>query len=219
MTNEEYKELNNFLEDTFMFLEDICLPYMDEVLFICKLTDSVYQLLDEYNLESESNKNKLTFLDVYNLAREILSTINKDYLNDFDNLIKSGELDFDYEDVTDDSYFEKRDEQLSINIKRNFNYSDVTVLIHEYIHYVNGKGKRTLSRELLSEYLSIYFEMYATDYLLEKGVPIEQIGISDRLKFTYDRVSDFHFMVTPFLSFAKFGKVGKDEHTLFKKYL
>jgi len=113
----------------------------------------------------------LTYQDVYNLAREIIESINSDYLEDFDKLIENGQLDFGYEGEYEDSVFvhEQKDSNIYnyINIKREFNYSDVGSLVHEFIHYTNGKNNNTIKRRILTEFLSIYYENYAIDYLID----------------------------------------------------
>ena len=56
-----------------------------------------------------------------------------------------------------------------ININREFNYNDVRLLVHEFIHYTNGKHISP-NRHYFTEFLSIYFEFYTIDYLLKKGI-------------------------------------------------
>ena len=126
---EIYEKINKYLNDICTFLEQ----------------DNSF-LLD----------NKLTFEDVYLLAREIIETIDFNYLKDFDKLIETGELDFSYDKEYIGSYCHTliKDGKLKIqliNINRHFNYDDVVTLIHEFIHYTNTK----MSIFLLNFYLFI----------------------------------------------------------------
>ena len=87
MTKEEYRELNGYLNEAFMYLEYDCKFFLDNIKFLSILNDNCYQLLNEYKLGQESKENKLTYSDVCKLARNIISSINPNYLDKFDKLI------------------------------------------------------------------------------------------------------------------------------------
>lgn len=171
-----YKKLNYYLNEICIYLEKENLFLLDNIYSISILNDNFLRKIANYSLDNETILNNLTFEDVYFLAREIIEHIDRSYLQDFDNLIESGELDFsyqkDYEVSECISMYKKGNcvKQL-ININREFNYNDVRVLVHEFIHYTNGK-KYSMNRNYLTEFLSIYFEFYAIDYLLKKGINV-----------------------------------------------
>ena len=143
MTKEEIKKLNDYFNNIFIELEKNDFFLLDNFEAIAMFTQNYCNFTSELKLEEKNKTNNLTFEDVYLLAREIIEKIDKNYLQDYDNLIKSGELDFGFNNEYDDShctYLVKKKQKL-IDINREFNYNDVIVLIHEFIHYTNGKKK------------------------------------------------------------------------------
>lgn len=163
----------------------------------------------------------MTFEDVFLLAREIIESIDKGYLESFDNLIPSGELDFSYEDNYKDSQcismFEKNQVRRIININRQFNYDDVWILVHEFIHYTNGKEDYTI-RHYLTEFLSIYFEFYAIDYLFKKDIDKDEIDYFFRIKSIKGHSVSFRQYDIVLLAFVKFGNLDDNTLPLLQKY-
>ena len=101
--------------------------------------------------------------------------------NDYKKLseIENSEEDIRYDSVcsyTEDDYF--------IDIAREYNYNDVLMLIHEFIHSTNISKKVGEYRYILTEFFSIYFEMYAQRNILESGINPSELDIFDRIKYT-----------------------------------
>ena len=221
---EIYEKINKYLNDICTFLEQDNSFLLDNIYWICRLNDDFLQFLNNYDsLDNEVVENKLTFEDVYLLAREIIETIDFNYLKDFDKLIETGELDFSYDKEYIGSYCHTliKDGKLKIqliNINRHFNYDDVVTLIHEFIHYTNTK-KRTENVHLFTEFLSIYFETYAIDYLLAKGINKNEIDYLSRIKNTFRTAKNLYNYEIILLAFIKFGSI--DENTIFylREYL
>ena len=219
MSENEYRELNEYLNELFLYLDYNFGPHIDNLKSICVLNYFCRQVLMKHDLYEEVSKNNLTFVDIYNLAREIIKTLNEKYLEDFDNLFKSGELDFSYNSEYFDSHFTHTPKHNYINMNRYYSYADVTVLVHEYFHYINGKGsKNTQNHFFLGEFFSIYFENYAIDYLIKSGIPKEEINYKQRMRTSYSRSCMFYDVETPLLAYKYFGTVGPDSADLFKKY-
>lgn len=219
MNANDYKELNEYLNELFIYLQDCFEPFMDIILSIFVLNDKYNKLLNDYDLNDASVENKLTFDDIYLLARKIISSLNEKYLSDFDNLIKSGELDFSYESEYYDSHFTHRNNYNFININREYNYNDVVTLVHEFFHYLTGKsGYVTNNWRWLTEFFSIYFETYAMDYLKEQGVPDDQIDYKSRLRATYNRTDSIFYFESPMLAYNFFGVVNDKSAEMLKKF-
>ena len=222
MSEEEYRQLNYYLNEACLYLEKQDSFFVDNIVDICIINDRYNSTFQNYDFENITIENYLTFQDVYDLAREIIKSINIDYLEDFDKLIKNGELDFGYEREYEDSSFYhveiNNDIYNYININREFNYSDVCSLIHEFIHYTNGKNKTSIKRRILTEFLSIYFENYAIDYLIEKGIPKEEIDYKIRLKSTFARTYNFYAYESPFICFIEFGDISDKSYEMLKEY-
>lgn len=223
MTPEEYKQLNNYLNETFLHLELENEFFVNNIVNICALNDMYYDFIKDYVLDEESIENNLTYEDVYLLAREIIESIDPKYLKDYDHLIETGELDFGYEGQYYDSCFvheeSKKNKKNYINIRREFNYDDVVSLVHEYIHYTNEKDNLTSNGYVLSEFFSIYFEIYAIDYLIEKGIPKNEIDYQNRLRSIYYRSNNFLPLETPLIAYAMSGDISDFSYEFIKNKL
>lgn len=218
MTEEQYKKLKNYLNDIFMYLEikDEFLIY--NIFNIHFISKEYLEFIQDYTLEIENKKNNLTFNEVYLLAREIIESINKDYLEKYDKLIETGTLDFNYENEYIDSHYMYDNEKESININRSFNYNDVILLIHEFIHSTNNKERCSINRYLLTEFLSIYYETYAIDYLINnKNISKEEINYFDRIFNTKIKCSRFSLYEVVLLAYQQFGHIDKNTIKLLRE--
>ncbi len=218
---EIYNKLNYYLNEICKYLEKHDTFLLDNIYGIAKINHEFLKHLESYNLNNKTKQNKLTFEDVFLFAREIIQNIDKNYLKSFDNLIKNGELDFSFENVYEDShcismYKENQLRQL-ININREFNYNDVISLIHEFIHYTNGK-EDSKNRYYFTEFLSIYFEFYAIDYLLKKGMNSEEIDYFHRIKSVKKHSIIFFQYEVILLAFIKFGNLSENSVSLLNQY-
>lgn len=219
---EIYDKLNNYLNDICNYLDKEHPFLLENIDKICKLNDAFLRFLESYSLDNKTIQNNLTYEDVYYLAREIIEKIDKNYLESFDNLIQSGELDFSYENDYNDSecvsmYKNDKVVKQIININREFNYNDVRLLVHEFIHYTNGK-KQSINRNYFGEFLSIYFEFYAIDYLLKKGINKEEIDYLHRIKNVKRHSTIFYQYEIILLAYTKFGNLDDNTVTLLQKY-
>ncbi len=217
-----YDKLNYYLNDICNYLERKHQFLLENIDKICKLNDSSLKILESYSFDNQTIQNSLTYDEIYCLAREIVECIDKDYLESFDNLIQSGELDFSYENDYRDSqcvstYKDGEAIRQIININREFNYNDVILLIHEFIHYTNGK-KISKNRDFFTEFLSIYFEFYAIDYLLQKGINKEEIDYLDRIKNLKEHSTIFFQYEIVLLAYEKFGNLDENTVELLQQY-
>ena len=220
---EIYNKLNDYLNDICMYLEKMHPFLIEHIDEIARLNDAFLNFLNDYSLESLTKQNHLTYVDVYFLARKIIEQIDQDYLVSYDKLIENGELDFSY----DCAYYNsacisiyKNGEAIKnfININREFNYNDVRLLVHEFIHSIHGK-KMTTNGIFFSEFLSIYFELYATDFLLKKGINPEEIEYLYRIRNTKQQASFLSQYELVLLSYIKFGNLGEDSVSFLQKYI
>ena len=220
MNDDEYIELNKYLNNVGNYLEKTNNLIINNIYKICKINDEYYENLYDYKFEKETKENHLSYNDVYMLAREIIESINPVYLKEYDKLINNGQLDFSYDNEYDDCeyvYIEKNNKNYNlININREFNYDDVVNLIHEFIHYTNGGKNITKNRVLFTEFLSIYFETYAIDYLIKKGINKNEIDYEIRLQSTFEKASSFYYVETPLICFMDFGSINDDNYNYFK---
>lgn len=208
MDSKDYKKLNCYLSDIFITLNANDTFLTKNIASIANINDQYLNFIDKYDLSENTKENTLTYEDVFNITREIIASIDKSYLSDYDSLIKSGKLDFGYNKEYNNSCFIH--ENNLININREFNFNDIVSLVHEFIHYTNGKDRKTKNRYLLTEFLSIYFEIYALEYLLQKGISKDEISIYDRLKNSVSSAKSLFSYELIFLSYEKFGDINEN---------
>lgn len=221
MNEEKYQKLNYYLNGVFKELENNDAFLLRNILNLARLSDDYVHLTDNYNFKIYNKQNNLTFNDVYLLAREIVEGIDKNYLEYYDKLIENGILDFSYNHEYPVSQFLWNDEKeiRLININRNFNYIDVTSLIHEFMHYMNHiDNKLSNNRYLLTEAISIYFEEYAKRYLIQKGISKEKLFLNERIMSTKRTASNFNWYSLIFLAYEKFGNIDNNTYKFLNEY-
>ena len=92
MKKEDYKRLNDYLNDAFIYLSKYDGFFIQNMQSIFILNNMLYGKLNDIDLEHKFHKNNLTFEDVFELARSEIEKINPNYLEEFDRLIDSGRL-------------------------------------------------------------------------------------------------------------------------------
>lgn len=223
MTKEEYKKLNDYLNDVTMFLNNHDSFYMNNLQSIAILSDKCLDLLDKYDFNGKIERDFLTFFDVYNMAREVIKVINKDYLDTYDQILDNGILEVNY-DRLNDIYEERRTTNNSCCYKKDnifldafFNYEDVCVLVHEFFHILNYN--QTYIRYFLTEFISIYFEQYTCDVLIGKSIDTDKIRLESRT-ILLNKYANFINKYNKFLlSFDKFGNIDDNTYELLNKYI
>lgn len=209
MNSYEYKKLNKYLNELSLYFQKRDIFYIDNIAEINKMSNLFYNKLFPLNLTDDSTINTLTYEDVYSLAFEIIENIAPYYLKDFQNIIKNGILDFGYNNEYNGSYFRHTKNHNEININRVFNYNDVISLIHEFIHYTSGKRINTINRNIISEFLAIYFELVAMKYLVDKGISIQEIDYKKRLRGIFEYTKFYLDVNKPITCFFKCGSASK----------
>ena len=236
MKKEDYKRLNDYLNDAFIYLSKYDSFFIQNMHMIFPLNSKLYENLKDIDLRHNSYKNNLTYEDVFNLARNEIKKINPDYLEEFDKLIDSGRLGIfkqeenittkkcdDYGKLSEIENNEEETKNISacyyteddyfIDLARTYNYNDVNLLIHEFIHSTNSLGDMALT-----EFFSIYFEMLSQKELLEKGINPSELDIFDRIKDTIEISKDIIEYDLAFISYNLFGNIKEDSCEELKKY-
>lgn len=88
--DEIYNKLNDYLNEICKYLEVQDSFLLENIHILAGLNDKMLMVLNNNNFDNKVITNKLTFEDVFNLAREIIEQIDASYLDSFDNLIKTG---------------------------------------------------------------------------------------------------------------------------------
>lgn len=220
MTDEMYERLNKYLNDIFLELNKKSKIFIDELTSIVYLSIKISNLFNT-KIINKSKENNISFNDVYLLGREIVEYINPKYLKEYDDLISSGKLEFDYDnkDISFSRYIYENDIKI-INITRKFNYSDVITLIHEFFHYTEFRKKMTYNHEFLTEFISIYFEKIAERYLIqEKNVPVDEISCNYRIIDFLNSNNRFYEYSIILLAYEKLGNINKNTENELKNIL
>lgn len=221
MNKEDYKRLNDYLNTCFVHLEkrDDFLLY--NLYNIGYLSDLYVTMINKYEFNNNVDSyDYLSYEDVFLLAREIIENINSNYLQYYDSLIKNGILDFSYNNDYNDSHcYTNCNKKISlININRTFNYDEVCILVHEFMHMMNGLEKITKVRHVLTEFISIYFEGYARIYLLNKGIDRKNLNFNDRFMSIKRNAEYFRRYSMILLIYHNLGFVDENSYLMLKEY-
>lgn len=220
MNNKEFKILNSYLNRVFILLsrnDQFLINNIEKLDFFCQ---ELSNALSDIDINFSSKENHLTYLDVINISSEVISSIDVKYLDAFNKLISNGIIDFSYENEYPYSHVSLIDNEVKklININRNFNYSDVVALVHEFFHYTNLKSNSSLNQYILTEFISIYFESYTINYLKKKNIPYSEIVPNDRIGDLIDCINSFQSYSPILLGYEKFGDINSDTLKKLNKY-
>ena len=241
MKSEDYKRLNDYLNDAFIYLSKYDGFFIQDMREIFILNDMLYEKLKGIDLRHNFHKNNLTYEDVFNLARSEIEKINPNYLEEFNRLIDSGRLEFflhkqnmiikgnttyeklseienNEEETRNNSVCSYNKDDYFIDLARTYNYNDVLTLIHEFIHSTNSSKNMGEYRYILTEFFSIYFEMLSQKELLENGINPSELDIFDRIKNTGKISKEITEYDLVFISYNLFGNIKENSYEDLEKY-
>ena len=241
MKSEDYKRLNDYLNDAFIYLSKYDGFFIQDMREIFILNNMLYEKLKGIDLRHNLHKNNLTYEDVFNLARSEIEKINPNYLEEFDRLIDSGRLEFflheqnmiikgnttyeklseienNEEETRNNSVCSYNKDDYFIDLARTYNYNDVLTLIHEFIHSTNSSKNMGEYRYILTEFFSIYFEMLSQKELLENCINPSELDIFDRIKDAGKISKTINEYDLVFISYNLFGNIKENSYEDLKKY-
>ena len=212
MTEEEYKELNMYLNDTletlkydFFFLENIEL--------FKEFNNRYCEIVEKYDINVNYSSINLSDDKTFSLAYKIIESISPNYLELFNQLKENKEIYLGKKLVINNGAYEITDSNTFITpniklifVKKDSNYSDVKEMIHEFIHYISYND-RSIKRYILDDFLPIYFEQYAEEYLKKQGITDESINSNNRIMNTYNRCSQLSWMIDPLVIFSELKEI------------
>ena len=220
MNKEDYQKLNSYLNEIFKYMEEEDKFLLENYNLIFLLSEKLYNKLQDIDTEYYQVTNDLTFMDVYNIAREIIESINPNYLKLYDKIMNNGELNFSFNGEEDNYFLNLDDKNVGlINIMREYNYQDVIKLVHEFAHYINIKGKKSTNiGYILEEFIARKFELYAIKYLMDKEIPEEEINPHVTVDLLLDDLYNFIYSYPLLVSYYNFGSIDEKTSELFSKY-
>ena len=216
MTKEEYKKLNSYYNDLCLGLSVDDDFFLNNIHSFGSLSTEILMIFENVNLKDEKQDDCFTFLEVYDKAREVLKDIDSKYLEDYDTIVDDGTLNANYE-ISDIPYLQRRTNNSiyypktnSIEINSSFNYDMIAILIHEYFHKTNFSNNK--ARYLLTEFISIYFELYTYEYFKKQGIDSNNFELQNRLK-ELEKNADFLSSNTYFVYyFENFGNLDENSY-------
>ncbi len=226
MEEIDYKLINDYFNNISLRMfkdKDI----EDNFLSIIRLNDKYNKFIGDRLLKNKTyykhlDEVKMSYIDVINITKEIINTINPKYTEIIDNLLSNGKLDFAYEDgIYHDSYviYNRHTKNKLININRTFTFNDVVILIHEFMHYVTSIST-SFNDYIITEFISIYFELYANIYLLNNYNPsLSSIYYEERLLSSYKRSDSIYGIEFPFIAYINFGNLNENSYNLVNQYI
>ena len=212
---KHYKELNGYLNEVCIYLEKEQ-PYLIRYIYeIVRFNNVVYPLVRSCDFPEREEEGHIDFLTVYETAREIVASINESYLEDFDKILPSGELEFSYQHEFYDSHVttdrKNGEYQKTIDINRSFDYTEAVTLVHEFIHYTTSHDF-SYNHNFLAEFLAIYFEMGAVEYLKNNGITDNDLDYCHRLRNLKLRSNPFYGYGIVLFAYLKFGNLSDDTY-------
>lgn len=213
MTKEDYKKLNEYLNEIFLYLSKNDSFFLNNMRYFAVMSEKYLNFISKYDLKLKKIPDCLDFIEIYDIAREIIKSINDEYLKEYDKILDNGVLDFDYSTLESDfkkdlSAFNSVNGNKEIILRTNFNYESVTTLVHEFMHYINDCD--TINRYLMTEFISISCEEYARRYLVNKGINKELLQYNERLIEAKEIAREINFYIKYLILFAEFGPLDEN---------
>ena len=219
MTKEKYKQLNDYLNRVCLDLSKDDSFFLSNLECFLIISSELSEILKTYDIKKYKKSNNMSSIELLNKTKAIISDINPEYLNMFDDIINKGILEIDYDVIDSDELLEFQDNKFSkkgnlLYMNNSFDNSFVSILNHEFLHYTNDN--KLIVRYLLTEFISIYFELYSNEKLYEHGE--EKIDFSTRLRFLKINSDFLDSRCDILLAFLKLGSINEDTYKDIDKY-
>lgn len=212
MTNEQYNELNDYLNKFFLDKNNILNPIFCD--YLKELTIATMLINDFARNEVKNfyiNNKEITLNNTLEYVEKLINEFFPEYSDDWKQSFNSGVLDISYaeEHKYSDSYYRKENGNDLLNINLDGNYNDIKTIIHEFTHYVCFKNKlKSYNADFLSEFFAIYYEMEAIKNMKNNNMDCSFLyRIGSFINKNYD-IGNYIFIL---LCYEKLGNI--NEHT------
>ncbi|MBR1413232.1 MAG: hypothetical protein IJ574_00995 [Bacilli bacterium] len=214
----QYKILNKYLEyiikqanKTFdYYVKNHSTLYSMNNFFYDYITSIINYNPYELPLEININNNELL-----SMAREVIESINHEYLKKFDEYVKYDCIKIDKDLKSVYKVFSD-----NIEIERTNNYENVATIVHEFIYSLTYTPNSSINSRILSEMMAIYYELYTIDYLIDiKKINPKFIDYNFRLRNTIDCTELINEYSIIILAYQAFGKLDKNKIENISSYL
>ena len=229
--NESLNKYCKKIDDTFyMYNLDFFFNITLEVLSILEKYDTVYssettRIFYILNPEFDQNKIFLSGIDSVEIVKNYLKEKMPQYLKEFNDCLSNGTFRFvDKKEAPEErSYADLNDDNHPvINVALNHDYSDPSTIIHEFFHHLNRgvENEIIISRNLLTEGVSIFFETDLYNYMIKSGYDEEEIYKIRRFRINdcYEAGRLLLPEITLIDSYIKFGDISEKSFEDRQKY-
>lgn len=215
----DYQKLNTYLNDYCLDIEGG--DFLLNLDYYCDLTSKLYSLLctelPSYGLGhnmTEKKRSHLSLLESLDIVNEYIEKRMPEYKDHFVNLMQNGTINIVADPENEDTSLGNGsgiddDDHRCVNVILEHNTDDPMIIIHEFVHDLNLVDHPSISREYITECISIYFEIDMGNFMLNKGFDPKDIFRYrlDRLKDLYYATSDM-IKIFPILScYEKLGPI------------
>lgn len=153
---------------------------MKEQDYFESISETIIKETNKNHKEIEDKRKKINYIsykDTLNIVKSFLGSINSRYPRLLEGLIRNGVINIydldDKESVEEfgkEPYFQMSKGKLTINLPMEHNIEDMFSIVHEFMHYVTCYRGCSIDGFILTENVSITYEMLLYDYLKEKGL-------------------------------------------------
>ncbi len=151
---------------------------MKEQDYFESISETIIKETNKNHKETEDRRKKVNYIsykDTLDIVKSFLGSINSRYPRLLEGLIRNGVINIydldDKESVKEfgkEPYFQISKGKITINIPMEHNIEDMFSIVHEFMHYVTCYRGCSVDGIILTENVSITYEMLLYDYLKEK---------------------------------------------------
>ncbi len=196
MTDEEYKELNEFMLNLVAYSEKYDPFLYRSIDFLRYVTKIFFSKADKSLYPAEGDFSYFPIEKSLEIVREFLTFVNPEYLQIFEKDLKSGLIEFYSKSENKGNHFfaDLETGKVKVIVTLEENVQDGETIIHEFFHKLNFIGINE-TRHVFTEAISIYFEFLYHNFLYAKGVPISEVQLCQKWRhdLMLDNVNDFSF--------------------------
>lgn len=198
--------------------------------------------IDEQKIVSKNNKKtKISKEDMINYSKKVLESLDENLLDGINNFNLSGSIIYSNKikraltrnkisnmSIRNLNNKNQRKLRYTININEEITYETIKTFIHEYMHYISGNNvpkneygdltiyKKNINEQKYGEFISIYFEEYAKDYMVN-NFNINNDEFDSTFRLTDTKLQNHYRSI--YLPFAIYYNYGKYNYKNYKEFV
>lgn len=212
--NDIYIKLSDYLNTAIKNIDKIDEDYLPNISYIDHISQSFLDITKCLN-GTYTLEDNVSIFEIIDICRNYLKEISEEYLEEFDNVINNGVLEIN-DEVDSKCYF--RDGRFFIDFRRRYNYYDAPILLHEFFHYLNYCGYYSKNRHILTEAVSIYFEIDLLKKMIKDEVISDTYLVMPLLRIATDSKCFLSYSL-PLYCVYNFGEISEENIEFLDKYV